>query len=120
MTLRSETPPPPADRVPAAPPPSARPTSAQLKADIDAGRTGDKIPAHDPGLSPLGTDDEAAGRPSEASRIALARQEETRPRRLKAARMRTGHGANRWVMPAYYAAIAAAGLVIACIVWLLR
>lgn len=63
MALRSETPPPPADRVPDAPAASARPTSAQLKAEIDSGRTGDKMPAHDPGLSPLGTDDEAAGSP---------------------------------------------------------
>ncbi|BAU93824.1 hypothetical protein MPPM_5219 [Methylorubrum populi] len=120
MALRSETPPPPADRVPEAPAPSARPTSAQLKAEIDAGRTGDKIPAHDPGLSPLGTDDEAAGKPSSPSRIALARDEETRPRRVAAGRMRTGHGSNRWVMSAYYGAIAAAALAFGLLIWFLR
>ncbi len=40
-----------------APPRSAAPTSAQLKGDIDSGCTGDKNPALDPGLAPLGTDD---------------------------------------------------------------
>ena len=63
------------------PPDSNRPTSAQLKADIDSGRTLDKVPFFDPGLSPLGTDDEAAGRPPSAFRIALARLTETHGRR---------------------------------------
>ncbi|MBB5764204.1 hypothetical protein ABEV34_14075 [Methylorubrum rhodesianum] len=120
MALRSETPPPPADRVPEAPAASTRPTSAQLKAEIDSGRTGDKIPAHDPGLSPLGTDDEAAGRPSSSSRIAMARDEETGPRRVRAGRMRTGHGTNRGVMSAYYGIIAAAALTVGLVIWFLR
>ena len=59
------------------PPDSARPTTAMLKGDIDSGRTGDKNPVFDPGLSPLGTDDEAAGRPPSALRVALARRTET-------------------------------------------
>ena len=38
-----------------------------LRADIDSGRTGDKIPVRDPAAAPLGTDDEAAGtRPPES------------------------------------------------------
>ena len=53
-------------------------TTAQLKADIDAGRTGDKVSNADPGLSPLGTDDEAAGFPASAERIDLARRTENR------------------------------------------
>ena len=53
-------------------------TVAQLKADIDAGRTGDKVDAGDPGLSPLGTDDEAAGQPASPERVAMARQQEMR------------------------------------------
>ncbi len=36
----------------------------RLRNEIDAGRTGDKIPASDPAAAPLGTDDEAAGRPA--------------------------------------------------------
>lgn len=53
-----------------------RDNAAQLKGDIDAGRTGDKIAAPDPGLSPLGTDDEAAGSPASGERVALARRQE--------------------------------------------
>ncbi|WP_109109709.1 hypothetical protein [Azospirillum sp. TSO35-2] len=33
----------------------------RLRADIDRGLTGDKVPATDPAAAPLGTDDEAAG-----------------------------------------------------------
>jgi hypothetical protein len=62
------------------PPDSARPTSAMLKGDIDSGRTGDKNPVYDPALAPLGTDDEAAGRPPERARIGMARREETKRR----------------------------------------
>ena len=64
----------------AAPPDSPRPTVAMLKADINSGRTGDKTEVHDPGLSPLGTDDEAAGHPPSAFRVALARFQETTAR----------------------------------------
>jgi hypothetical protein len=59
-----------------APPKGA--TSAQLKADIDSGRTGDKIGHPDPAASPLGTDDEAAGHAPSAEQIAHARAQENR------------------------------------------
>lgn len=59
-----------------APPESGQPTVAQLKADIDSGRTGEKVGVFDPGLSPLGTDDEAAGHPASPRRIAMARHYE--------------------------------------------
>jgi hypothetical protein len=36
-------------------------TVAQLKDDIDRGRTGDKVGGLDPGAAPLGTDEEAGG-----------------------------------------------------------
>jgi hypothetical protein len=39
-------------------------TVAQLKNDIDMGRTGDRARTGDPGLSMLGTDDEAGGHPN--------------------------------------------------------
>ena len=51
-------------------------TVAQLKDEIDTGRTGSKTVTADPGLSALGTDDEAAGRPASPERIAMARAEE--------------------------------------------
>ncbi len=60
-------------------------TVSQLKADIDSGRTGDKNVTADPGLSPLGTDDEAAGRPASPERVALAREEEKKIGRLATA-----------------------------------
>lgn len=37
------------------------PTTDQLRADIDSGRTGEKVAYPDPAAAPLGTDDEAAG-----------------------------------------------------------
>jgi hypothetical protein len=77
----------------ASPPDAADPTTAMLKADIDSGRTGDKNPVYDPGLSQLGTDDEAAGRPPSGLRVALARRTESVKRWSRGAR-RTGaaHG----------------------------
>ena len=73
----SELPPTPTVEPVAAPPlHDARPTSAQLKGDIESGRTGDKNPVGDPALAPLGTDDEAAGRPPNRARTALARHHE--------------------------------------------
>lgn len=72
------------------PPDSARPTSAMLKGDVDSGRTGDKNPVFDPGLSPLGTDDEAAGRPPSSLRVALARRYETLERWARGGRKAPG------------------------------
>jgi hypothetical protein len=48
-------------------------TMAQLKADIDSGLTGDKVAGFDPGASPLGTDDEAAGVSPPPEVVALER-----------------------------------------------
>ena len=53
------------------------PNVTMLKADIDAGRTGDKEAVFDPGLSMLGTDDEAGGNPNTAEQVAMARKAET-------------------------------------------
>ena len=53
-------------------------TLEQLRADIDSGRTGDKIPAPDPAIAPLGTDDEAAGLAPSPEIIDLARKLENR------------------------------------------
>src|SRR4051794_33742785 len=43
-----------ASRANRSPPPSDQPTSAMLKADINSGRTGDKVGVFDPGLSSSG------------------------------------------------------------------
>ncbi len=42
--------------------------AAQLKREIESGVQRDKVSYPDPGASPLGTDDEAAGRPADAER----------------------------------------------------
>jgi hypothetical protein len=52
-------------------------TAERLRADIDAGHTGDKVPASDPAMAPLGTDEEAAGAPPSAEAVAQARGYET-------------------------------------------
>ena len=54
--------------------------AAMLKADIDTGRTGDKNEVFDPGLSPLGTDEEAAGTPLTPAQVKQARVQETKRR----------------------------------------
>jgi hypothetical protein len=56
-------------------------TAAQLKADIDSGRTGDKVGGFDPSAAPLGTDEEAGGAPHDPELIARMRaQERTAPK----------------------------------------
>jgi hypothetical protein len=62
-------------------------TTAQLRHDIDSGRTGSKVNFPDPAAAPLGTDDEAAGTPPSAESVSLARRQE-------AARPETGPRAN--------------------------
>src|SRR5688572_1712991 len=52
------------------------PTSAQLRYGIASGRARDKVSNIDPAAAPLGTDDEAAGRPPSRDEIHLAAQEE--------------------------------------------
>ncbi len=63
------------------PPPMERgSTTAQLKGDINSGRTGDKNEVFDPGLSPLGTDEEAGGSPLKPEQVDLARRQESTER----------------------------------------
>jgi hypothetical protein len=52
-------------------------TAERLRAEIDRGRTGDKIDFPDPAAAPLGGDDEAAGTPIGSRRAALASAQET-------------------------------------------
>lgn len=52
------------------------PTSDQLRGEIDAGESGDKHAHTDPAAAPLGSDDEAAGRPPTTEDVATARQQE--------------------------------------------
>jgi hypothetical protein len=95
------------------PPDSENPTTAQLKGDIDSGTTGDKVGTYDPGLSPLGTDDEAAGMTPEPHRIRLARQFERARRWAKGNRaVPTSHNTPSQAGYLFVGLIAAIALVL--------
>jgi hypothetical protein len=117
MTLRSEDPPPPGNITVATPPVADRPTTAMLKADIDSGRTGDKVAHYDPGLSQLGTDDEAAGNPPSHDRVALARATEAASPRVREAAKPQGR--NAWVLPLFTGAIVLIPVVIGALLFVL-
>jgi hypothetical protein len=100
------------------PPDSARPTTAMLKADVDSGRTGDKNPVFDPSLAPLGTDDEAAGRPPSSVRVALARRYENLERWMLGSRKAgAAHHKSDGLPVLYIGFIAAVALVLVGGVW---
>ena len=118
MPLRSETPPAPGNLDFGEAPDSENPTSAQLKADIDSGRTGDKASHGDVGAAPLGTCDEAGDTPPTPQRIKLARETEAASEQVRAAA--DVHGERSWVMPVVYSAIVAIPVVIGGALLLLR
>ena len=101
-----------------APPESDTPTTAMLKADIDSGATGDKTEVFDPGLSPLGTDDEAAGRPPSAERIRIARHYERFERWMKGARV-AGVAHHTWdgALAGYAGFICVAAVILVGGIW---
>lgn len=84
----------------------------QLRADIDAGRTGDKVAYPDPAAAPLGADDEAAN--SSHQDTSATRQAAHAPERQQAeARSGTPDGnpgarSRTWI----YVAVAVAAVVI--------
>jgi hypothetical protein len=97
-----------------APPENSDPTTAQLKSDIDSGRTGDKVGVYDPGLSQLGTDDEAAGRPPSSQRIKIARHFEKVGRWAKGGKPApTSHNTPSQAGYLFMGLIALVGIVIA-------
>jgi hypothetical protein len=103
------------------PPPSSHPTVAMLKGDIDSGRSGDKNPVFDPGLAPLGTDDEAAGTPPSSFQVALARRYENIERWIKGGQ-KTGDAHNkRDGFPIVYVSfIGAVGFILVVGIWISR
>lgn len=97
--LRSETPPPPGNLDSAEPPNSDNPTAAQLKGDIDSGRTGDKVAHVDVGAAMLGTCEEAGGAPPTPQEVKLARTNEAASERVRDAA--DPHGERSWTLPLY-------------------
>jgi hypothetical protein len=58
--------------------PTSKPTTVDgLRADIDRGLTGDKVPGFDPAAAPLGTDAEAGGTPPTPAEVALEAESRT-------------------------------------------
>ena len=53
------------------------PNPAELRGDIQAGRTGDKRPGFDPAMAPLETDSEAGGTSLSPDQIRTARETQT-------------------------------------------
>ncbi|MBZ6077394.1 hypothetical protein K9B37_14030 [Microvirga sp. WGZ8] len=104
----------------ASPPPSENPTAAMLKADIDSGRTGDKNPVFDPGLSPLGTDDEAAGTPPSAMCVALARRYENLVRWSRETWPIDAPHHEDGFPTVFAGSIVAIGAILACGIWYVR
>jgi hypothetical protein len=82
---------------PHAPADDDHPNVAMLKADIDSGRTGDKVEVFDPGMAMIGTCEEAAGTPLQPEQIKMIREYETK-RRWRLGSKKTGaaheHGPN--------------------------
>jgi hypothetical protein len=113
LSTNSEVPPVPTVKPVDPPPPSSRPTAAMLKGDIESGRSGDKNPVFDPTLAPLGTDDEAAGRPPSPVRVALARRYENLERWIRGGR-KTGaaHHKNDGIPVVFVGFIAAVSVVL--------
>jgi hypothetical protein len=89
-----------------------RSTIAQLRDDIDAGRTGDKVDWPDPAVVPLGTDEEAAGTPPDAWAVETALRLEVSRSSKSIAHRGVGAG---WLLIAFAVALGM-GLV-AWIVW---
>jgi hypothetical protein len=55
-----------------------KPPAAQLRGDINSGKTGDKTPGFDPAAAPMETDAEAGGAPPTPPEVAQARANERR------------------------------------------
>jgi hypothetical protein len=93
-------------------------TADRLRADIDRGKGADKVDHPDPATVPLGTDDEAAGRPPKPERVRMARREEIQPGKdaERGTQFREGRGEQTWLillMAAVVSAVAAAAVIAA-------
>jgi hypothetical protein len=83
-------------------------TVAQLRDDIDSGRTGEKVDWPDPAAAPLGTDEEAAGTPIARRAVAKTRRRERKRPASPASRRHPPRVA--WLQVALVVALIAAAL----------
>jgi hypothetical protein len=86
---------------------------SQLRAEIDSGKTGDKVPFPDPAAAPLGTDDEAGGAPPRPEAIAAAAARETSRNTPKDAPDHTGP----WVWALILAGLLVMAAAVAALYW---
>ncbi len=94
-------------------PDQATKNMSQLRAEIDAGETGDKIPFPDPAAAPLGTDDEAGGAPLRPKAIAADAAREMFRNTPKDAPDRTGP----WVWAIVLAGLLVIAAAVAALYW---
>jgi hypothetical protein len=93
--------------------PRRAPTSDQIRHRTDVAGSGDKVPFPDPASAPLGTDDEAAGRPPSAHERSLAgRQDKATGATLAAARRKPDHWGESWSGPLMVGAVLLCGAAI--------
>ena len=102
--------------------------TSRLRADIDAGKTGDKTPGEDPAAAPLGTDEEAAGTPIDPALAERVRRGERRPEGDSLSRQnatpraedaRISHKRTRRLVAALVWLAVALGLAVGALVWAL-
>jgi hypothetical protein len=90
-------------------PDTSIPTTDRLRAEIDSGRTGDKVAASDPAAAPLGADDEAAGKPPSRRSVERAGQMEIKVPHASEGRQR-GLG-SAWILIGFTGFLGAALIV---------
>ena len=101
-------------------------TSDELRAEIDHGRTGDKVDFEDPAAAPLGTDAEAGGAPPDPDQVRRAWEHEAerrgddqtagRPGRRIPPRQFMDRSLARTALP--WIAVLAVVLLVVLIVWI--
>lgn len=72
-------------------------TVDRLRHDIDRGRGGDKVDNIDPAAAPLGTDDEAAGKPPTAAEVEVAYKHEVGRGVTSGKKYDEDHGVAVWI-----------------------
>lgn len=102
------------------PPVPETPNPDQLRARIDEGATGDKVPASDPAAAPLGTDAEAGGSRLDPADIARDMRDGGPPEPPAAAQNARGPAAGRTRTAAFVAVaiVVAVGAAVVAAVWM--
>lgn len=97
------------------------PTSDALRHGTDFARSGDKVPFPDPAMAPLGTDDEAAGRPPSRKERALAAETQMPSKAAaEAARKKPDHEGERWAGPVVIGVALICAIAIVGAYWFMR